>query len=252
SFEVGYGIKVQLEHRSVRVGSTRFMQREGLTLPEQLDDLQQQAEEQGHSLIYVGIDNSIAGVLEMQPSIRPEAHQVVKNLQQRGLSTYIISGDQEQATRNIAKQLGVDHFFAETLPEQKADLINQLRDDGKFVCFIGDGINDAIALKSAQISISLKGASSAATDTAQIIFMDGSLAPLDRLFQFTDEFERTMRNNLLLSTGCSQYRWGVSTPFRHCCQYGYFLCGHNSGLDEYRSALDKAPGCATSKTREIK
>ncbi|MEK8021090.1 MAG: heavy metal translocating P-type ATPase [Candidatus Parabeggiatoa sp.] len=199
SCEVGYGIKVQLEPRTVRVGSARFMQREGLPLPEQLDDLQQQAEEQGHSLIYVGIDNTIAGVLEMQPSIRPEAHQLVKNLQQRGLSTYIISGDHEQPTRNIAKQLGIDHYFAETLPEHKADLINQLRDEGKFVCFIGDGINDAIALKSAQISISLKGASSAATDTAQIIFMDGTLAPLDRLFQFTDEFERTMQNNLLLS-----------------------------------------------------
>jgi heavy metal translocating P-type ATPase len=198
-YEVGYGIKVQLEQRFVRVGSARFMHREGLSFPEKLNDLQQQAEEQGHSLIYVGIDDKIAGILEMQPSIRPEAHQLVKNLQQRGLTTYIISGDHEQPTRNIAKQLGIAHYFAETLPENKAELINQLREEGRFVCFIGDGINDATALKSAQVSISLKGASSAATDTAQIIFMDGTLAPLNRLFQFTDEFERTMHTNLLIS-----------------------------------------------------
>ena len=80
-------------------------------------------------------------------------------------------------------------------------MIDKLRSEGKFVCYIGDGINDAIALKSAQISISLKGASSAATDTAQIIFMDGTLAPLNKLLQITDEFEGAMRNNFLLSIG---------------------------------------------------
>jgi len=199
SYEVGYGIKVHLGQKSVRVGSVRFMLREGLHLPERLDGLQRQAEAQGHSLIYVGIDNEVAGVLEMQPSIRPEAHELIKALQGRGLTTYIISGDHVQPTRNIAKQLGIDHYFAEILPEEKAGLIDKLRSEGKFVCYIGDGINDAIALKSAQISISLKGASSAATDTAQIIFMDGTLAPFNKLLQITDEFEVTMRNNFLLS-----------------------------------------------------
>jgi len=199
SCELGYGIKVQLEQKTVRVGSARFMQQEGLERPEQLAVLQQQAEEQGHSLVYVGIDNELAGVLEMQPSIRPEAQQLIENLKQRGLTTYIISGDHEQPTRNIARQLGIDHYFAETLPEHKADLISQLRDQGKFVCFVGDGINDAIALKSAQVSISLKGASSAATDAAQIVFMDGTLTPLNRLFQFSDEFEKVMQTNYKLS-----------------------------------------------------
>lgn len=199
SYEVGYGIKVQLAQQSVRVGSARFMQREGLALPEQVEALQQQAEEQGHSLIYIGVDDVVAGILEMQPSIRPEAQQLIQYLKQRGISTYIISGDHEKPTRTIAHKLGVDHYFAETLPENKAELVRQLRDEGKFVCFIGDGINDAIALKSAHISISLKGASSAATDTAQIIFMDGTLAPLERLFEFADEFERTMRRNTIIS-----------------------------------------------------
>jgi len=197
--EVGYGIKVQLEQKTVRVGSVRFMLREGLSLPNQLNDLQQQAKEQGYSLVYVGIDDELAGVLEMQPSIRPEAHQLIKDLKQRGLTTYIISGDHEQPTRNIAQQLGVDHYFAETLPAHKADLVKQLRDQGKFVCFVGDGINDAIALKSAQVSISLKGASSAATDTAQVIFMDGTLTPLNHLFQFSDEFEKVMQANYKIS-----------------------------------------------------
>lgn len=132
-------------------------------------------------MIYVGIDNHLGGVLEIEPSIRPEARQLVQYLKQRGMEIYIISGDHEQPTRNIAKQLGIDHYFAQILPENKADLVKQLRDKGKFVCFVGDGINDAIALKSAQISISLKGASTAATDTAQIIFMDGTLNSLTNI-----------------------------------------------------------------------
>ena len=196
---VGYGVKVQLEQKLVCVGSARFMQRESIVLPTEMTAIQRQAEQQGYSLIYVAIGNELAGVLEMQPSIRPEAKELVHYLHQRGLSTYIISGDHEQPTRNIAEQLGIQHYFAETLPEHKADLVQRLREEGKFVCFIGDGINDAIALKSAQVSISMKGASSAAIDTAQIIFMSGSLTPLFKLFELTDEFEKTMNNNLLLS-----------------------------------------------------
>lgn len=198
-YDVGYGIKVWMGQEEVHVGSRRFMQREGVSLPEGLDTLQERAETLGYSLIYVGVQGVVAGILEMQPSIRPEAHELIKLLHRRGMTTYIISGDHEEPTRNIANQLGVGHFFAETLPENKAELINRLRREGKFVCYVGDGINDAIALKSAQVSISLKGASTAATDTAQIIFMDGTLGSLSKLLQIADDFEHTMRNNLLLS-----------------------------------------------------
>jgi P-type E1-E2 ATPase len=99
--ELRYGIKVQLEQKNVCIGCARFMLREGLALPEQLVDFQKKAEEQGHSLVYVGIDHELAGILEMQPSIRPEAHQLIEHLKQRGLTTYIISGDHKEPTRNI-------------------------------------------------------------------------------------------------------------------------------------------------------
>lgn len=199
SYEVGYGIKVKLDVHIVRVGSARFMQSESIALPDSIAPIQQQAEQQGYSLIYVSVDHSLAGILEIHPSIRPEAIDIIQKLKQRGLSLYIISGDHEQPTHNLANQLGIDHYFAETLPENKAHLVKQLRDEGRFVCFIGDGINDAIALKSAQISISLKGASTAATDTAQIILMDGTLKHLEQLFQLADEFENIMRTNFLTS-----------------------------------------------------
>lgn len=232
SYEVGYGIKVEVAQKTVRVGSARFMQREQLAISAQLEELQQQAEALGHSLIYVGVDHVVAGVLEMQPTIRPEVPQLIDFLHERGITTYIISGDHEQPTRNTAEKLGIDHYFAETLPENKADLIQQLRDEGRFVCFIGDGINDAIALKSAQISISLKGASSAATDTAQVIFMDGSLEPFERLFTLSDEFEGTMRNNFLFSVapGVINVSGVYLLHFGVAASMGLFYAGTAAGL----------------------
>ncbi|MGB0386666.1 MAG: HAD-IC family P-type ATPase, partial [Ardenticatenaceae bacterium] len=79
-------------------------------------------------------------------------------------------------TRRLAQELGIDHYFANTLPENKADLVKQLQEEGRTVCFVGDGINDAIALKQAHVSISLRGATTIAMDTAQIVLMDGRFA----------------------------------------------------------------------------
>jgi Cu2+-exporting ATPase len=199
SYEVGFGIKVVVEKQVIRVGSARFLRQEGIAFPLTVDVIQKQAEANSHSLIYVGVDNQLAGILEMQPTLRPEAKDTIRALQKRGLDIYIISGDHEVPTRRLAEQLGVQHYFAETLPENKADLVQQLKNEGRFVGFVGDGINDAIALKQAQVSISLKGASSVATDTAQIIFMDGTLKHLLPLFELVDEFEENMRRATIIS-----------------------------------------------------
>ncbi len=196
-YELGYGIQATIEGKLIQVGSLRFMQQKNIAIPEAVPPLQIQAEATGYSLIYVAINGKLISMLELCPTIRPEATEVIQTLKQRGLNLYIISGDHEAPTRHLAKQLGIEHYFAETLPENKAKLINQLKEEEHCVCFIGDGINDAIALKSAQASISIKGASSIATDVAQIVFMDGSLHRLPTLFQLSDEFERTMNKNLL-------------------------------------------------------
>ncbi|MEN8218025.1 MAG: HAD-IC family P-type ATPase, partial [Pseudomonadota bacterium] len=183
----------------VRVGSARFMQQEGISLPKEVESLPTQCKAQGHSLVYVALNEQLGGVLELQPSIRPEAREIINYLKGKGISLYIISGDHEQPTRQLARELGIEHYFAETLPEQKADLIAGLRAKGKFVGFVGDGINDAIALKQANVSISLRGASTAATDTAQIILMDGNLNKLKSLFEIAHAFESNMRTNYWLA-----------------------------------------------------
>lgn len=197
SYQVGYGIQVMIDGKLVRVGSNRFMAMESIEIPMEIANLAHDAQGQGHSLVYVAIDEQLAGVLELHPTVRPEAKRIVDVLHQRDIEIYIISGDNERPTRALANQLGIDHYFAETLPENKAQLISQLQEEGRFVCFVGDGINDSIALKTAQVSVSLRGATTIATDTAQIILMDETLNQLDRLFELADEFEANMQTNLM-------------------------------------------------------
>ena len=97
--------------------------------------------------------------------------------------------------------MGIENYVAEVLPEEKAAWVARLQAQGRFVCFVGDGINDAIALKQAQTSISLRGAATAATDTAQIILTDESLVQLDQAFALARRFNQNMRNSYITTFG---------------------------------------------------
>ena len=198
-YEVGYGIKVNLDDNTVHVGSERFMGMEGIPVPAELTELHSAIHQQGHSLVLVSINHTIAGAIELAPTIRPEAKQLVQELHAQEKAIYIISGDREEPTRHLAEALGIEAYFANTLPERKADLLKELQASGKKVCFVGDGINDAIALKQADVSISLRGASTIATDTAQIVLMDGSLDLVAHLFDLTAAYEENMRMNQFTS-----------------------------------------------------
>ena len=216
-YEVGYGLKVWVEERLVQVGSARFFEMSGIAIPEAYQQIQEVAHSEGYSLVYVAIDHQFAGAIELRPTIRPEARELIRQLLQHKMSTVIISGDNEKPTQKLAATLGIDRYFAETLPEDKANLIEQLQEEGKSVCFVGDGINDSIAMKKAQVSISLSGASSVATDTAGIILMDGTLSQLMPLFGIGQEFKSTVERGIVMSIlpgivcigGVFFLHWGV-------------------------------------------
>ncbi|MGQ4807056.1 Potassium-transporting ATPase ATP-binding subunit [Candidatus Entotheonellaceae bacterium PAL068K] len=218
-YEVGYGIKVWAANTLIRVGSERFMAQEGIAVPADMCALQEACHTQGHSLVMVAVDDELEGTIELQPTLRPEAKRVVDALHQRGLSLVIISGDQAVPTRKLAHELGIDRYFANTLPEHKAELVEQLQQEGHAVCFVGDGINDAVALKKANVSVSLRGATTVAIDTAQIVLTDQSLHQLTRLFDFTDEFDANLKAGFATAIvpgainigGVFLFHWGILT-----------------------------------------
>jgi heavy metal translocating P-type ATPase len=200
-YDVGYGLRVRLDGKLIHVGSDRYMAMENIEIPAEIQTLKESAQTQGHSLVMVGIDDKLAGAIELQPTIRPEAAEIVQNLLARGLDIYVISGDQEEPTRKLTQTLGIPHYFANTLPENKAAMVEKLQSEGRAVCFVGDGINDSIALKKANVSVSLRGASTAATDTAQVVLMAQSLRQLPYLFDLANEFDSNMKAGFAAAVG---------------------------------------------------
>lgn len=200
-YEVGYGIKAVTPQHELYVGSLRFMVLAEVPIADEVYHHQRTIHDQGGSLVYVAVDGVLAGAIELHTTLRPEARTIVAQMKARKLKLYIISGDHQEPTRRLAEQLGIDNFVAEVLPEEKARWVQQLQAEGRVVCFVGDGINDAIALKQAHTSISLRGASTAATDTAQIILTDESLAQLDQVFVLAQRFHNNMRNNYITTFG---------------------------------------------------
>lgn len=198
-YEMGYGLRAEIEGKLIRVGSDRFMALEQIALPAAVQTLQEQCHTQGHSVVMVAVDDQVVGAIELEPTIRPEAKAVIEQLRQRNLDFYIISGDQEGPTRKLAQTLGIANYFANTLPENKAQLVEKLQQEGRAVCFVGDGINDSIALKKANVSISLSGATSVATDTAQVVLMDATLQQLPLLFKLADEMDANLKTSLALA-----------------------------------------------------
>jgi heavy metal translocating P-type ATPase len=198
-YTMGYGISVMVDGKNIRVGSVSFFHQEGINIPTDVIEMQQASHALGNTFILVGIDQQIEGTLELQPQIRPEAHEMIAQLRAFGIDhVAIVSGDDQAPTRKLAEDLGMDEYFYNVLPENKAKIVEALQAKGRVVCFIGDGINDSIALKKANVSMSIAGATSIAKDMAEILFMDGSLKHLADVMELSKRLEINLKRSLAL------------------------------------------------------
>lgn len=215
NYQIGYGVTVSLNNQIIKVGSARFMAMEGIALPTIIEEANVRSQEEGYSVVMVAINNQLKGAIEMQPQLRPEVAQIIKGLRQRGIQQIsIVSGDHKRPTQKLAQTLGMDSYFYEVLPQDKASLVEQLQKKGHKVCFVGDGINDAIAIKQANVSISLRGASSIATDMAQVVLMDGSLSRLCDIFDISKQLNTCLKHSLLFWGGYGVFNL-ITTAFLH-------------------------------------
>jgi len=193
SYSIGYGIGVTVEGRAVRVGSRRYMAQETIAFPPAAETAEAKAHDDGHMIVYVGVDGELAGAIELAPQLREGIAELIVQLRSAGVTqVVIISGDHEKPTKRLANALGVDRYFAEVLPEDKARYVEMLQNEGRRVCFVGDGINDAIALRRANVSISIRGATTVATDTAQVVLMEENLGKLGEFIDIARELDRNV------------------------------------------------------------
>jgi Cu2+-exporting ATPase len=215
AYKVGYGITVQVDGATVRVGSKRFMEMEGIEITSEVSEALDEAHREGYTMVMVGVDDRLGGAIELQASVRPEVREIIQGLRKRGIKHIaIISGDHEAPTKKLAESLGMDRYFAQVLPADKADYVEKLQKEGCKVCFVGDGINDSIALKKANVSISLRGASSIATDTAHIVFLEEGLAKLCELRDIARELDRNVKRS-----------WSMILAPNIACIVGVFTLG---------------------------
>lgn len=218
-YKVGYGISVGIDGHTIRVGSKRYLDMEGIAMTPEVEEALEECHRNGDTMVMVGVDDQLGGALELQAAVRPEVRDIVKGLRARGVKHLaIISGDHEAPTKKLAEELGMDRYFAQVLPADKADYVKQLQDEGKKVCFVGDGINDSIALKQANVSISLRGATSIATDTAHIVFMEQGLGKLCELRDIARDLDRNIKRS-----------WAMIVAPNVACVAGVFALGFGIG-----------------------
>lgn len=215
--ELGYGLTGLIDGKQVMLGSQRLMEIQSIAIEPHISALAEERQAIGHSIVYLAVDDVLCGMIELAPTMRPESRLVIEAIHANGMQTYMITGDHEQPAQALANTLGIDHVFANVLPAQKAELVEMLQAEGRSVMFVGDGINDSIALRKAQISVSIRGATTVATDTAQIILMDGTIQHLPALFEVARQYERDLRLLYTLAVplplmfvgGILVFGWGV-------------------------------------------
>jgi Cu+-exporting ATPase len=126
---------------------------------------------QGKTVFFTAIDGKISHMLAVEDPLKSSAKSVIEELKKRGITPYMITGDQELTAKYIASQLGIDHIFFNVLPHEKAEKIHMIQKEGKVVAFVGDGINDAPALKMADVGFAVGSGSDIAIDTSDVTLM---------------------------------------------------------------------------------
>lgn len=195
-YDLGFGVTVRIDERTVKVGSRRFIL-EALARADLPASLQSALEDAaGHSFVFIAVDQEIAGAVELSPRLRPEMPALIAGLRRHGFRLAVVSGDQYAATARQVQALGLDEIYAEVLPRGKAALIQALQEQGRHVCFIGDGLNDAIAMKQANVSICLAEASEIANQMAQVVFLNNHVNHLEEIFEHSRRLDQLLNKQL--------------------------------------------------------
>jgi Zn2+/Cd2+-exporting ATPase len=193
----GLGIEGKLSDRVVRVGTAQFMSDAIKSKISAHQAVVDDFASNGNTIVWVTIEDELVGAIALADTLRPEAVELVRSLDRLGIDRIMLTGDSCASANAIAKQVGIDRVHAELLPEDKVNLIKQLRSQYQYVAMVGDGINDAPALATASVGIAMGVAGSdVALETADIVLMTDSLAKLERAVELGRRTQRTIAQNI--------------------------------------------------------
>jgi Cu2+-exporting ATPase len=203
SFEslAGRGVKASVNGATYYIGGPRLLEQQGLTVPAVLEAARQQAENAGQSVIYLANDSEIVALFAIADVIREESRQAIRELHDLGLKVAMLTGDSEAVARAVAQELQIDTYFAQVLPEHKASKVQELQRGGNKVAMVGDGVNDAPALVTADVGIAIGAGTDVAIESAGIILVRSNPMDIVKIIRLSRATYRKMIQNLVWATG---------------------------------------------------
>lgn len=191
----GKGLKAQLDGKEVYIGNRKLMKDTKVSIEIGEVDLLK-LEEEGKTAILVSIDNKLSGIIAVADKIKDNSKLAIEELKNMGLEIYMITGDNERTAKAIANEAGIENVLAEVLPENKAEVVEKIKSEGKNVGMVGDGINDAPALVAADVGFAIGTGTDVAMEAADITLMRGDLEGVVTAIRLSHRTMRTIKQNL--------------------------------------------------------
>ena len=192
---VGFGLRARVGARAVLIGAQRLMDREGIALGD-LPALAETHAARGQTPLYVALDGQAAALLIVADRLKPTTRAAIDALHRLGVQTAMITGDAKATAQAIAAEIGIDHVVAEVLPDGKVAALEMLRQGGRTIAFVGDGINDAPALAAADVGLAIGTGTDVAVEAAEVVLMSGDLRGVVNAIDLSRRVLRNIRQNL--------------------------------------------------------
>lgn len=198
SFEsiTGKGVKVSFQGQVYWVGSHKLMNDFGATASDVMNDMLARYEAEGNGIIYFGCESELLAVIAVSDPIKATSAEAIKELKMQEIDICMLTGDGQRTALSVASRLGIERFVADALPDDKADFVRGLQQQGKKVAMVGDGINDSQALALADVSIAMGKGTDIAMDVAMVTLMTSDLLLLPKAFKLSRQTVRLIRQNL--------------------------------------------------------
>ncbi|PZE19549.1 Cu(2+)-exporting ATPase [Paenibacillus xerothermodurans] len=191
----GYGITAVVEGRSILVGTEKLMAQNDVNVEKAFEEMGK-LESEGKTAMLVAVDGRYAGMVAAADTIKETSRQAIARMKQLGLAVIMMTGDNERTANAIARQVGIDHVLAEVLPDGKANEVTKLQQAGEKVAMVGDGINDAPALATADIGMAIGTGTDVAMEAADVTLMRGDLNSIPDAISMSKQTMRNIKQNL--------------------------------------------------------
>lgn len=196
----GKGIAAKIENNKIYCGNSRFLQEQGIILDENIESILEKLRKQGKVSILVGKNKECIGIIALSDTIRPTAKEMVIKLKNMGTKVVLLTGDHKQTADYFAEEVGIENVYSELLPAEKVTYIKKLEKDGNKVCMIGDGVNDAPALKTADVGVSMASmGTDIAVEASDIALMGDNIEKIPYLKKLSTATIKTIKFNITAS-----------------------------------------------------